>query len=105
MHIQKNIYTLGFTFSLFLFFGAFLLQSCGSGNEKKPEDKKAYVIPDSILSSIQFDTVQKCQLVNSITLTGQVDFNQDNVRKIFPMISGNIQNINVVLGDYVKEGQ
>jgi membrane fusion protein, heavy metal efflux system len=85
--------------------GSFFIQSCNSNAEKKPEEKQRYVIPDSISKTIDIDTVTKCQLVNSITLTGQVDFNQDNVRKIFPMISGNIQDIKVALGDYVKEGQ
>ena len=89
----------------FLFAGSFLFQSCNSNAEKKPEEKQRYTIPDSLMKTIDIDTVTKCQLVNSITLTGQVDFNQDNVRKIYPMISGNIQDIKVVLGDYVKEGQ
>ncbi|MBS1949153.1 MAG: efflux RND transporter periplasmic adaptor subunit [Bacteroidetes bacterium] len=82
----------------------FLLQACGSDAERKVETKEKYVIPDSILRAIDIDTVQKCQLVVAVTLTGQVDFNQDNVRKIYPMISGNVQGIKAVLGDYVKQG-
>jgi cobalt-zinc-cadmium efflux system membrane fusion protein len=78
---------------------------CNSDAEKKGDEKQKYVIPDSILKSIVIDTVEKCPLVNAITLTGQVDFNQDHVVKIYPLISGNIQDIKVVLGDYVKEGQ
>ena len=79
--------------------------ACSTDAEKKPDEKQKYVIPDSILNTLLIDTVQKCQLVNAITLTGQVDFNQDHIVKIFPLISGNIQGINVVLGDYVKQGQ
>jgi len=90
---------------IFLFAGLFLCQSCSTNAEKKSDEKQKYVIPDSIMNTIVIDTVQKCQLVNAITLTGQVDFNQDHVAKIYPPISGNIQGINVVLGDLVKEGQ
>jgi cobalt-zinc-cadmium efflux system membrane fusion protein len=89
-----------------LFFAGFiLLESCNSDAEKKPEEKQRYAIPDSLMKTIDIDTVTVCQLVNSITLTGQVDFNQDNVRKIYPMISGNIQDIKVALGDFVNQGQ
>jgi membrane fusion protein, heavy metal efflux system len=80
-------------------------QGCNSGAEKKADEKEKYVIPDSIMRTITIDTVQKCQLVNAITLTGQVDFNQDHVNKIFPFISGTIQNVNAVLGDFVNQGQ
>ncbi len=92
-------------FILFSWLLCFCIQGCGTTVGKGPEEKQKYVIPDSLLKTIDIDTVQKCQLVNSITLTGQVDFNQDHVMKITPMISGNIQDINVVLGDYIKEGQ
>jgi len=105
MRISKNIFHTSLIACFILFSGSFFLQSCNSNAEKKVETKEGYVIPDSLLKSLQIDTVQKCQLVNSITLTGQVDFNQDNVRKIYPMISGNIQNISVALGDNVKQGQ
>jgi cobalt-zinc-cadmium efflux system membrane fusion protein len=34
-----------------------------------------------------------------------VDFNEDNVIKIFPVISGQVSDIKVMTGDYVKKGQ
>jgi membrane fusion protein, heavy metal efflux system len=102
----KNNFKIAALFNCLLIIAvSLLLGSCNLSAEKKPEEKQKYVIPDSILSVIKIDTVQKCQLINSITLTGQVDFNQDHVVKIFPMISGNVQNISVVLGDYVNQGQ
>jgi cobalt-zinc-cadmium efflux system membrane fusion protein len=105
MFTQRNFKNTFFSSAFLLLASLFALQACNSNVEKKPEEKQKYVIPDSILNTISIDTVQKCQLINSITLTGQVDFNQDHVIKIFPMISGNAQNISVVLGDYVNQGQ
>ncbi|HLY70235.1 MAG TPA: efflux RND transporter periplasmic adaptor subunit [Puia sp.] len=103
---SKNTFNLSALFTcLPIVVASLLFGSCSLNAEKKPEEKQKYIIPDSILNAIKIDTVQKCQLINSITLTGQVDFNQDHVVKIFPMISGNIQDISVVLGDYVKQGQ
>jgi cobalt-zinc-cadmium efflux system membrane fusion protein len=105
MFTRKKIEISTFLNTLLLFSTLLLLLSCNMNAEKKPDEKAKYVIPDSILSTIRIDTVQKCQLINSITLTGQVDFNQEHVAKLFPMISGIVQGISVVIGDYVKEGQ
>ena len=87
-----------------LFSTVFFLGGC-SDSVKVEDNRKEYVIPEMTLKSLKVDTVKKGQLVNAITLTGQVDFNQDNVVNIFPMISGAIQDIKVVLGDYVEKGQ
>jgi cobalt-zinc-cadmium efflux system membrane fusion protein len=84
---------------------SFLIQSCNISAEKKTDEKERYIIPDSIARIITIDTVASCPLINAITLTGQVDFNQDKVIKIFPFISGTIQDVSVVLGDVVKQGQ
>jgi cobalt-zinc-cadmium efflux system membrane fusion protein len=80
-------------------------QSCKKSNEKAEGERQQYIISDSILKTLRIDSVKQGLLVNSITLTGQVDFNQDNVVNIFPLISGNIQDIKIMLGDFVKEGQ
>ena len=82
-----------------------VMQSCSSDAPKVADDKQKYVMPDSLFKTLAIDTVQDCQLVNSITLTGQVDFNQDNQVNIFPLVSGNIQDVKVQLGDYVTTGQ
>ena len=82
-----------------------LLSACSSSNSKADEERKEYIIPEMTLKSLKIDTVKKAKLVNAVTLTGQVDFNQDKVVNIFPLISGAIQDIKVVLGDYVEKGQ
>ena len=87
-----------------LVIGLLHFQSCTNVNTSN-DAREPYLISDSILKTIRIDTVKQGQLVNSITLTGQVDFNQSNLLNIFPMISGTIQDVKVVLGDYVKEGQ
>ena len=81
------------------------LTSCNLNQETQNDARARYVIPDSILKTLTIDTVSTAQLVNSLTLTGKVTFNEDNVVKIYPMVSGNVQDIKVVLGDYVQAGQ
>ncbi|MBN8838275.1 MAG: efflux RND transporter periplasmic adaptor subunit [Sphingobacteriia bacterium] len=90
--------------ALLLFSGAITLQSC-THETKKSDEKAKYVIADSLLKTINIDTVNICPFVNAITLTGSVDFDQDHQVSIFPLVSGNVQDIKVQLGDYVTTGQ
>jgi cobalt-zinc-cadmium efflux system membrane fusion protein len=80
------------------------LSSCRDKTEQA-DDKKGYVMPDSLLKTIEIDTVSISRVLNTLTLTGKVDFNEDNVIRIFPVISGQVSDIKVMAGDYVKQGQ
>jgi cobalt-zinc-cadmium efflux system membrane fusion protein len=85
--------------------GVAFLYSCGSRAEKISDGKEPYIIPDSLLRTLNIDTVKQGELINSITLTGQVDVNQDKQVNIYPLVSGNVQDIKVQLGDFVSAGQ
>lgn len=91
----------------FLFIGlslfSMVLYSCKEHPEQEVVDRK-YVLPDSLLKTIKLDTVQMKPNVDAVTLTGVVDFNQDNMVHIFPLVSGSLQGIKVMLGDYVHAG-
>ncbi len=76
-----------------------------SSDAKKVAEKPKYIISDSLLKTIQIDSVMNCPVVNSLTLTGKVSFNEEKVARIFPMVSGNISGIKVQLGDHVNKGQ
>jgi cobalt-zinc-cadmium efflux system membrane fusion protein len=89
---------------LLLLTGFVFFQSCDN-KEKKPEADKGYVIPDTIMQALKVDTVGMSQLVNAITLTGKVGTNDDNVVPVFSLVSGNVQEIKVNLGDFVSAGQ
>jgi membrane fusion protein, heavy metal efflux system len=82
----------------------FLVQSCDP-KPKATDEKQGYVIPDSLLKTLEIDTVVSSKIVNALTLTGKVDFDEDNVIKIYPAISGLVSDIKVMLGDYVQKGQ
>jgi cobalt-zinc-cadmium efflux system membrane fusion protein len=84
---------------------ALLFSACHENNENVLGDKTAYIIPDSLLHTLSFDSVRQGEMINSIILTGQVDFNQDKQVNIFPIVSGNVHDVSVQLGDYVTAGQ
>lgn len=81
-----------------------LLHACSARPEAE-EEKTGYILPDSLLKTIEIDTVGSSKVMNYLTLTGKVDFNEDEVIRIYPTISGQVSDIKVMLGDYVKKGQ
>ncbi|MEO9145337.1 MAG: efflux RND transporter periplasmic adaptor subunit [Ginsengibacter sp.] len=89
--------------SLFLI-GTVIISSC-KPDSQNTDEKQKFVISDSLLKTIQIDSVIKCPLVNTLTLTGKVSFNEDKVARIFPMVSGNITGVTAQLGDHVNAGQ
>jgi cobalt-zinc-cadmium efflux system membrane fusion protein len=101
--LQKNMKLL-YNLILVLTFFSYGISSCKEKNDKA-EEKTTYVLPDSLLKTIEIDTVKNSHVFNTLTLTGKVDFNEDNVIKIYPTISGQVSDIKVMTGDYVKQGQ
>ena len=79
--------------------------SCSHEQEKQTPASDYYTLPDSLAKTLDIEPVRTCPMVNSITLTGKISFNNDNVVKIYPMVSGNISGVDVALGDYVHQGQ
>ncbi|GAC1605083.1 MAG: efflux RND transporter periplasmic adaptor subunit [Chitinophagaceae bacterium] len=90
------------------FFIAVLCLLLFSSCREKPiakDEKKGYVLTDSMMKVINVKDVVLAQERDAITLTGKVAFNDDNVAKLYPLVSGNVTGVKVVLGDYVNAGQ
>jgi membrane fusion protein, heavy metal efflux system len=95
---------LNFIAGMLLVAAGISMQGCGE-KETKPAEKVKYTIPDSLMHTLVIDTVRKCPLVNALTLTGMVDFDQDKQVNIFALVSGNVEDVKVQLGDHVSAGQ
>lgn len=102
---MKRIKLFQIKFLIILFTTAIFIQACKKGNTTSDADSSKYVLADSLVKTLKFDIIQNCQMTNTITLTGKVSFNDDHVVKIYPMVSGVIKDIKVMLGDYVHKGQ
>jgi cobalt-zinc-cadmium efflux system membrane fusion protein len=102
---KKSLRPTAAVISIFLVIAAMMLQSCGGEKKQVAEATHKYVIPDTLMKTLEVDTVKTIPLVNSITFTGMVDVNQDNQVNIYPLVSGNATDIRVQLGDYVTAGQ
>ena len=93
------------TIMIFIIVSLVFLAGCSSKPPKLAAERARYVIPDSLNRVLKIDTVVECPLATALTLTGKVAFNDEKVAKIFPLVSGNITNVKVQLGDYVSRGQ
>jgi cobalt-zinc-cadmium efflux system membrane fusion protein len=93
--------------SIPLFSSLALLLTVFSCNKPEATDdmRTPYVIPDSLMKTLIVDTVKTSNIKDAIKFNGLVDFNTDKVVNVFPLISGNVQGITVVPGDFVKAGQ
>lgn len=103
--MQKSFINSHLLFSSLLAAGVMLFASCDSPEQKPPADKEKYILPDTIVRNLKIDTVTITQLVHSLTLTGKVGSDEDHVVPVNSMVSGIIQDVKVVLGDYVRAGQ
>lgn len=88
-----------------VFIGSLMLQACGSAETKPAPEKEKFAIPDTVMRTLRVDTVTTSQLINAITLTGKVGSNEENVVPVNALVTGNISDVKVALGDYVNAGQ
>lgn len=88
-------------------FGTILItSSCTSHKEDAAADKNArFQVTDSLLKSLVVDTVGTGGAKAEITLSGVIAPDENKMSKIFPMVSGIVQDVHVLLGDPVKKGQ
>lgn len=84
----------------FLFFN-----SCKSEKKNDTATKDNKIISDSTMHLLKFDTAKITNIDNEVKLTGSVSFNDNKVVKVFSFSSGQVINVNVGIGDYVKQGQ
>ncbi len=84
--------------------GAVMLAGC-EHKEPVAEGSKKFVLSDTMRNMIQLDAVRNCNVADELSLSGVVGFNDNNVVKIFPRISGQVVEAKVSLGDKVTKGQ
>jgi cobalt-zinc-cadmium efflux system membrane fusion protein len=79
--------------------------SCGHKADPTNDDAPGFCVPDSLMKNITLDTVKSEYVMSSLDLSGKISFNEDNVVKVFPQVSGHVADVKVSLGDYVQKGQ
>src|SRR5689334_11070207 len=93
----------------FLLILTLLIASCGGDQKKQkqqtPVAKDKLVLSESQMAHVKVDTVHEQKLADQLTAVGEVSFSEDNVVRIYPIVSGTVEKIFVSLGDYVEKGE
>lgn len=93
-----------------LFFISISLISISCSKEEVKEDNVTDEVVTSIkvsdeaqknVTTVTTDSINDFSKFNTV---GEISFDEDNVVRIFPIVSGSVENIYVSLGDYVKSG-
>lgn len=82
-----------------------ILYCCSTKSEEVSVQKKQPLISDSLSKIISIDTAKMDYIEDEISLSGEVDNDENKVVKIFPNASGQVVSVNVSLGDKVRKGQ
>jgi cobalt-zinc-cadmium efflux system membrane fusion protein len=97
---MMNKFLIPFLFAIVLF-----TFSCTEKKEVKEEKATNFVLSDTMAKMISIDTVGSTNIDDELYLSGEINFNENNVNKIFPRNSGQILESKVTLGDKVSAGQ
>ncbi|MBC7883869.1 MAG: efflux RND transporter periplasmic adaptor subunit [Saprospiraceae bacterium] len=93
---------------IILIISLIFFQGCEQKKEM-PIEPKVYknwiVLSDSALTKIKIEEAQLVVDPDELVVVGEVSFDEDNIVRIFPIVSGSVDKISVSLGDYVKKGQ
>ncbi len=81
-------------------------------NKKHPKEtavanvkKTSLLLTEQQMKFIKLDTAKLAPAAEQFSAVGEVSFAEDNVVRIYPIVSGAVESVNVALGDYVKRGQ
>jgi len=85
----------------------FVLVALVSCKEHKQEEKieKGFCLSDTAQGLIKIDSVKNCDIEDEIQLSGEINFDDNKVNKVFPRGSGQVVECKVTLGDKVQAGQ
>ncbi|MEO5594907.1 MAG: efflux RND transporter periplasmic adaptor subunit [Chitinophagaceae bacterium] len=80
--------------------------SCNNSDANKTPGKKEKVcVSDSLSKIIHIDTAGVANVDDELKLSGEVNFNDNKVVKVFPFSSGQVLEVKVSIGDKVSKGQ
>ncbi|MEZ0607058.1 efflux RND transporter periplasmic adaptor subunit [Fibrella sp. WM1] len=78
-----------------------------AGCQTKPvqEPQVAFRLSDAMMQRIQVAAAETQPLRSELTLVGKITADESRFIKVFPLVGGDVEGVNVELGDYVRKGQ
>src|SRR5690348_1119130 len=83
---------------------SFFIFSCKPKQEDAPVIKKI-CISDTMAKSVKIDSAQLGTMGDELKLSGEVNFDDKKVTRVFAFSSGQVVKVNVSVGDKVSRGQ
>lgn len=100
---MKNLNTAILISSLFICVACSESPSGDQSSEKVPVS--SIKVSDEALKNVTIAETDSIMDYSKFNTVGEISFDEDNVVRIFPIVSGSVEKVNVSLGDYVKAGQ
>jgi cobalt-zinc-cadmium efflux system membrane fusion protein len=82
-----------------------LLYGCQNHPSDDSALNKTFVLSDTMLKRIELSSVHKEPVKTSLKLIGKITPDEDKLVEIYPLVGGNVMEVNVELGDYVEKGK
>jgi len=92
-------------YAIWLLFAAAAIGSCKPHQIDGPDKSQPVCISDSLALIIRIDSATSSNISDELKLSGEVNFNDNKVVKVFPFSSGQALQVFVSLGDRVQKGQ
>ncbi len=80
------------------------LASCNETNNQAPKTV-SFSLSDTMLETTKISKATMQQLKNELTFNGRITADDNKAIDVYPLVGGNVEKVNVELGDYVKKGQ
>ncbi|MDF2455708.1 MAG: efflux transporter periplasmic adaptor subunit [Cytophagaceae bacterium] len=81
-----------------------LLSSCNKEVQKE-NIKSTFVLSDTMMKRIKLDTVKDDIVKSQLLLMGKIYPDENKVIEVYPLVGGNVKDVFVELGDFVKKGE
>jgi cobalt-zinc-cadmium efflux system membrane fusion protein len=82
----------------------FAWASCTT-HSKPTAEAKGFCLTDTLFANLRLDTAKLEIVRNELRLSGKVTPNDNQLVKVYPLVSGNLIDLKVSLGDRVTKGQ
>jgi cobalt-zinc-cadmium efflux system membrane fusion protein len=83
---------------------AVLAYGCAKEAEDEPKSDR-YCLSDTLKAHLTLAEVKKESVKHRLTLSGKVTVDENRRSKLYPQVSGVVEDLKVQLGDYVTKGQ
>jgi membrane fusion protein, heavy metal efflux system len=84
---------------------AVLATGCHKDGTADAPESKTFVLSETMLKTITLDTVQQRPVNGALNLNGKIVADENRLVEIFPIVGGNVIEVDAELGDQVKKGQ